>query len=196
MDKKPQVNNYQIRSSNSSDSGTTARVFAECLNFLNSDSGVFVIMTSNDVSQLPPEFTRSGRLDAQWYFSLPLLEERKEIFKIHLGKTGRTVEDSIIDAAAKAADNYTGAEIKEIVKVSMRKAYSRFKEDGNRELTEADIVSAVGEIIPLFKSSQEKILALEAYANGRARSTNYLSVGNIGNVQEDQLYNDILQLGE
>ena len=43
-------------------------------------------MTSNDVSQLPPELTRAGRLDATWYFSLPTLSERKEIFKIHLKK--------------------------------------------------------------------------------------------------------------
>jgi SpoVK/Ycf46/Vps4 family AAA+-type ATPase len=184
-----------IKSSNSSDSGTTARVFAECLNFLNSDNGVFVIMTSNDVSQLPPEFTRSGRLDAQWYFSLPTMDERKEIFKIHFGKTGRTVEDTLVDSAARAAENYTGAEIKEVVKVAMRKAYSRFKQDGNRDLTEVDVTSAVGDVIPLYKSSQEKILALEAYARGRARNTNYTEKNSLDSNVDDAQLLGILQLG-
>ena len=74
-----------VNSSNNSDSGITSRVFQEILKFMNdNDSGVYVIMTSNDVSQLPPEFTRAGRLDATWYFGLPKEEERREIFKFIL----------------------------------------------------------------------------------------------------------------
>ena len=78
------------KSSNSSDSGAIARAFGLVLEFLNdNDNGVFVVMTSNDVSQLPPELTRAGRLDATWYFSLPTLEERKQIFRIHLNNIKR-----------------------------------------------------------------------------------------------------------
>lgn len=56
-----------IKSSNASDSGVVARAFGKVLEFLNdNDNGVYVIMTSNDVSQLPPELTRAGRLDAIW----------------------------------------------------------------------------------------------------------------------------------
>ena len=73
-------------------------------------------MTSNDVSQLPPELTRSGRLDAIWYFSIPTQEEREAIFKIHLDKTGKTYDSSIIENLANHAENYTGAEIKNIEK--------------------------------------------------------------------------------
>ena len=183
------------KSSNQSDSGTTNRVLAEILRFLNDNNEVFVIMTSNDVSQLPPEFTRAGRLDAQWYFGLPTLDERKEIFNIHLKKTGREVSDPLVTAAAKAAENYTGAEIKEAVKVAMRKAYTRFKMDGNKELTEQDLVSAIEEVIPLYKSSQEKILALEVYARGRARNTNYATGPQATNEEDSRLLDDILQLG-
>ena len=160
-----------ISSSNGSDSGTLARVFSTVLNFLNEDTNVFVVMTSNDVSQLPPELTRSGRLDMQWYFSLPTKEERQEIFKIHFGKTGKEISDLLILSAAKASEHYTGAEIKDAVKFSLRKAYARSKIDAIKEVTEQDILAAIKDVIPLYKSSREKISALEAYAKGRAKNS-------------------------
>ena len=55
-----------IQSQGKSDGGTLARTFGSILQFLNKDNGVFTVMTSNDVSQLPPELTRAGRLDAIW----------------------------------------------------------------------------------------------------------------------------------
>jgi SpoVK/Ycf46/Vps4 family AAA+-type ATPase len=179
------------RSSNASDAGTTSRVFSTVLKFLNdNNNGVYVVMTSNDVTQLPPELTRSGRLDAMWYFSLPTEEERKDIFRIHLGKTGKTITDDVINAAAKATENYTGAEIKDIVKQAMWKAFKRFKTGGENGLTEEDVVSAAKEVIPIFRSSEEKIQALEYWARGRARYTN----GRTESEQhsDDELTDDIL----
>jgi len=151
-------------------------------------------MTSNDVSQLPPEFTRAGRLDAMWYFSLPTKEERKEIFRIHLDKTGKEVTDELIEAGAKASENFTGAEIKETVKIAMRKAFKRFKEDGVNALLPEDLEEAAKEIIPIYRSSREKILALESWAQGRARSTNQLGDDEIDQSREDELLGDILEL--
>lgn len=182
------------RSSNASDAGTTSRVFSTVLKFLNdNNNGVFVVMTSNDVTQLPPELTRSGRLDAMWYFSLPTEEERKDIFRIHLGKTGKEIPESVIEAAAKATVNYTGAEIKDIVKQAMWKAYKRFHDDKVNTLTEDDVVSAAREIIPIFRSSQEKIAYLESWANGRARYTNGTIDDNGHNTgKDDQLIDDLL----
>lgn len=52
--------------SNSTDGGTTSRVVSSILQFLNEDTGVITVMTSNDISQLPPELTRPGRLDKVW----------------------------------------------------------------------------------------------------------------------------------
>jgi ATP-dependent 26S proteasome regulatory subunit len=183
------------RSSNSSDAGTTSRVFSRVLQFLNDDTGVFTIMTSNDVSQLPPELTRTGRLDAKWYFSLPSPEERKEIFEIHTRKTNKEVSSKAIDAAVKETNFYTGAEIKEIVKVAMRKAYKRFKEDGINCISEEDLVSAAKEVIPIYESSKEQISYLESWVNGRARYTGKRSTdeGYITN-GDNNLLSDILRL--
>lgn len=183
-----------ISSSNSSDSGTLARVFGKTLEFLAEENDVFVVMTSNDVSQLPPELTRAGRLDAMWYFSLPTEEERKEIFRIHLGKTGKEITDELIEASARASADFTGAEIAETVKIAMRKAFKRFKQDGVNAILPEDIESAASEIIPLFKSSEEKIMALEAWARGRARSTNHLNTSGVEESSDHQLLEDILEL--
>lgn len=161
-------------SSNKTDGGTLMRVVGQLLEFLSSDKSkdVFTIMTSNDVSQLPPELTRSGRLDVLWYFGLPTEEERLEIFKIHFNKKPVTIEDNVLTYAASITENFTGAEIKECVKVAIRKAFYRYKNDGNSSIIIDDIASAKEEIIPVFESSKEKIYALEVYAKNRARHAN------------------------
>ncbi|MCX6893576.1 MAG: AAA family ATPase, partial [Verrucomicrobia bacterium] len=73
------------QSSGATDGGTTARVFGTFLTWLSEKSApVFVVATANDVSQLPPELLRKGRLDEIFYVDLPSDEERAEIFRIHL----------------------------------------------------------------------------------------------------------------
>lgn len=159
-------------SSNASDGGVTARILQAILKFMNdNDSGVYVIMTSNDVSQLPPEFTRAGRLDATWYFGLPDDEERRGIFRIHFAKKGREVSDIILNEAVRSSDGFTGAEIQQVVKNTMRKAFSRYLKDGNQNILAEDIREAAGEVIPVSKSSKEKIAALDMYCRSRARCT-------------------------
>lgn len=160
-----------MQSSARTDGGTMARVIGSMLQFLSSSNSndVFTVMTSNDISQMPPELTRSGRLDTVWYFGLPTEEERKEIWRIHFGKTPINVSEELLDYAAANSENLTGAEIKEAVKVSMRKAYKRFMQDGNRTITEEDVTSAIGEIVPVYNASKERIIALEKYAETRAR---------------------------
>ena len=160
-----------MQSSARTDGGTMARVIGSVLQFLSSSASndVFTVMTSNDISQMPPELTRSGRLDTVWYFGLPTEEERKEIWKIHFGKTPISVSDELLDYAAANSQNLTGAEIKEAVKVSMRKAYKRFMADGNRTITKQDIELAIKEIVTVYNASKEKIVAREKYAETRAR---------------------------
>lgn len=181
------------KSSNASDAGTTSRVFSTVLKFLQENNGVFVVMTSNDVSQLPPELTRSGRLDAMWYFSLPDHEERKSIFQIHLSKTGKEISEDLIEAAALNTDHYTGAEIKDVVKQAMWKAYARFRVDGVNALLEEDIIAAARSVVPIYQSSREKIMYLEQWVHGRARYTNGRFDDNGYNTsRDDQLVEDVL----
>lgn len=161
-----------VQSSGKTDGGTMSRIMGALLQFLSSEESkdVLTIMTSNDISQMPPELTRSGRLDTVWYFGLPEEEERGEIFKIHFGKSKLQVSDNIINYAVSVSNNFTGAEIKEAVKNSVREAFKRkLKGEEVNSITEDDIDKAVEEVIPLYDSYKEKIAMLENYAKHRAR---------------------------
>mgnify|MGYP000169804255 CR=1 FL=1 len=50
------------------------------------DSGAFLVATSNDISQLPPELVRKGRMDEIFFVDLPDAEVRREVFRIHLAR--------------------------------------------------------------------------------------------------------------
>lgn len=174
MDKKPYDNN-SYASSNASDSGTLSRVFGKVLDMLvNNDKGIFTVMTSNNVKDLPPELTRAGRLDAIWYFSLPTESERQEILKVHFTKRQQNVPEPIVREIAKETQGYTGAELEQIVKSSIKKAYVRKAKniDNIFEITKGDLMESKKEVIPISKSSREKISALEQWAKGRALFAN------------------------
>ena len=67
-------------SSAGSDGGTSARVLGTLLTWLSEKtSPVFVIATANDISQLPPELLRKGRLDEIFFVDLPSVEERRDL---------------------------------------------------------------------------------------------------------------------
>ena len=163
------------RSSANTDSGTLSRVLAQLLQFLQEDNtGVITIMTSNNVFELPPELTRSGRLDAQWYFGFPNVAERREILNIYLRKNNLTVPTTnLMNKLVRDTDNYSGAELKEVVKHLVIKAYYRQKEAGvvemDRNITVDDINKAVSSVIPVYVSSKEKVAEFIQLAKGRYR---------------------------
>ena len=170
MDKKPYDNN-SYKSSNASDSGTLARVFGKVLNLLaDNDKGIYTVMTSNNVKDLPPELTRAGRLDAIFFFGYGDEKERTEIFKLHFEKRGHKVSDKVIKAIAKETNRYTGAEIEQIVISSIKKAFVRMKKNNNKtyKITEEDLLEAKKDVIPISISSKEAVNELENWAKGRA----------------------------
>jgi SpoVK/Ycf46/Vps4 family AAA+-type ATPase len=147
-------------------------------------------MTSNDISKLPPELTRSGRLDAKWFFGIPSESERKDILKIHLNLTNKDYDEKIIDKLAKETKDYTGAEIKEIVKQSVWKAFKRLKQDNNNAIIFEDISSCIKNVIPIATSSKEQVSYLENWARTRARFSNEVIDETGYNINKD---NDLLK---
>jgi hypothetical protein len=73
------------KSSNSTDGGTSSRVFGSFISWMQEKSHpVFVVATANDVSQLPPEMLRKGRFDELFFVDLPNQQEREAIWEIRL----------------------------------------------------------------------------------------------------------------
>lgn len=161
-----------VQSSNSTDSGTLSRVMSQLLNFLQKDdTNVITLMTSNDVSQLPPELTRTGRIDAQWLFDLPNKYERDEIIDIYLKKSKLECSSDNKKLAISVTSNFTGAEIKSMIKDAMINSFYRQKKNGktqfSRILTKEDIEAAANNTVTVYKSSNEKIETFRANAKGK-----------------------------
>ena len=153
------------QSSGGTDGGTTARVMSTFLTWLSEKQRpVYVLATANDISQLPPELLRKGRLDEIFFVDLPIVAERREITKIHLKARKRDPGAFDLDAIASAADGFSGAEIEQAIVSALYDAFYL-----GRELSTADILGSVRETVPLSRTMSERISGLRSWAEGRAR---------------------------
>ncbi|MBC8096051.1 MAG: AAA family ATPase, partial [Akkermansiaceae bacterium] len=151
--------------SGATDGGTTARVFGTFLTWLSEKTApVFVVATANDISQLPPELLRKGRLDEIFFVDLPGREERAEIFGIHLTKRGRDATAFDLAALAERSHDFSGAEIEEAINSALYDAfYDRL------QLKTEHVLNALAQTVPLAKTMEEQISHLRGWAEGRAR---------------------------
>jgi len=154
------------QASGSVDGGTTARVFGTFLTWLSEKTApVFVVATANDISQLPPELLRKGRLDEIFFVDLPSCAERAEIFRIHLSRRGRDAAQFDLAALAGGSDHFSGAEIEEAINSALYDAFY-----ARQELATSHLLCALTQTVPLAKTMAEQISALRAWADGRARN--------------------------
>ena len=166
------------QSSGVTDGGTTARVFGTFLTWLSEKNApVFVVATANDVSQLPPELLRKGRLDEIFYVDLPSEIEREEIFRIHLAKRGRDPVNFDLKALAGASVEFSGAEIEEAIISALYDAFY-----AKQELATAHVLLALKQAVPLAKTMEEKISSQRSWAAGRARNASSAT----NNFEKDQ----------
>ena len=142
------------------------------------DNGIFTVMTSNNVKDLPPELTRAGRLDGFIYFNYGDATEREAIFKVHLEKRGHAnVGETVLKQIAKETNKYSGAEIEQVVISAIRKAFVRKVQEGSDtyEITINDFMEAKKDVIPISVSSKETIEELDKWAKGRALFANKIT---------------------
>jgi len=156
-------------SSGMTDGGTTARIFGSFLTWLSEKtSPVFVIATANDISKLPPELMRKGRLDEIFFVDLPNERERADIFAIQIWKLGRNHEEFDLPLLGSESKGFSGAEIEECVISAL---YDAFYAD--TELNTDFIVQNIRAAVPLSKTMGEKISELRSWSEGRARPASF-----------------------
>lgn len=154
-----------VASSHQSDAGTTARIFASILTWMQEkQSPVFVIATANDVSKLPPEMLRKGRFDEIFFVDLPQVQERREIFAIHLAGRGRDPLEFDLNKLAVHTEGFSGAEIEQVVIAGL---YDAFEED--RELTTEDMLHSIKATVPLSQTMEKEITRLRQWGRSHAR---------------------------
>lgn len=139
-------------------SDITKRLFGQFLTWLQEkENTVFVVATANDISTFPPEFLRKGRFDEVFFVDFPNEEERERIFEIHLEKRGRKPELYDCKKLAKSTKGYCGADIEEVVKLTLERAFVT----GNKEIETEDITDSINEIDSLSSLLSDKIQLLK-----------------------------------
>jgi len=144
--------------------GAASRVLGYFLTWMQEKrQPVFVAATANAIEMLPAEVLRKGRFDEVFYVALPGLDEREEIFNIHLEKRGFHAEDFDPSMLAHSAKGFSGAEIEQAVDSAAFEAMSQ-----GRKMNKQDLMEAVSRTVPLSVTMAEQIKKIEAWAFKRA----------------------------
>jgi len=159
-------------STDNSDSGTSQRVLGTLLTWLaEKQAPVFVVATSNDISKLPPELIRKGRLDELFFVDLPDEKTREIIFKIHLEKRELDISHFDLAELVQVADGFTGAEIEQAI---VSAVYSGLSDDSYSEessaqkaVTQVSLVQELRSTAPLSVVMAERLSALRQWADER-----------------------------
>lgn len=149
------------------DGGTTSRVFGTFITWMaEKTSPVFVVATANNIQALPPEMLRRGRFDEIFFVGLPNQAERQAIFEVHLSRLRpHSLKAYDLTRLAYETPDFSGAEIEQVIIEAMHLGFSQ-----NRDFTTDDILESASQMVPLARTAQEQIEALQAWANsGKAR---------------------------
>jgi ATPase family associated with various cellular activities (AAA) len=140
-------------SSHDGDSGVSKRLFGTLLTWLNDhESDVFFIATCNDITKMPPEFSRAERFDGIFFLDLPTQEERRNIWQLYIDHFGV----SGVNVPTASDDSWTGAEIKACCRLAA--------------LLGIPLSEAAQNVVPVARTSADKVAALREWASGRCLS--------------------------
>jgi ATP-dependent 26S proteasome regulatory subunit len=175
-------------SSDRTDGGTTSRVIGTLLTWMSEPhEGVFLIATANDITNLRtnhPELLRKGRFDEIWFSDAPTVEEKKQIFKIHLEKRLRDPQKFDLDelAALDYVDtnegksfSYVGAEIEYAIVDAIQQAFANgggteLQIGGPKDVTTELIIDKLKIIKPISYISKDVIGSMRKWSALNARN--------------------------
>jgi len=146
------------------DAGVSSRLLAAFLSWMQDRAApVFVAATCNNVTALPPELIRKGRFDELFFVDLPNQAERAQIVEMQLSKRRRNPAEFNVDAVAKAATGYSGAEIESAIQAALYVAFS-----AKQQVSTQYLLQALQATVPLSRTRAEEIAALREWARARA----------------------------
>ena len=149
--------------SGAGDSGVSSRIFGTFLSWLNDRTNpAFIVATTNNHTLLPAALIRKGRFDQLFWVDLPTAEERKEIFNVVIKKYGRDPKNFSIKTLVNGAEDFTGAEIEEVFKDAMYKAY-----DAGEEVNDSYVMEVLAEFIPFAVSHEDDLKTMRRQAQGK-----------------------------
>lgn len=148
--------------------GLSQRVLGTLLTWMaERKTQVFIVATSNDISRLPPELVRKGRLDEIFFVDLPNQKDREGIVEIHLNKRELALDNKSIEQIAELTGGFTGAEIEQAIVAALYSAQA-----SQEKIAAAHIIAAVNATVPISVTRREDIQALRLWAEDRAVMAN------------------------
>lgn len=131
----------QITGANDERENTLNQLLTEMDGF-SPNSGVIILAATNRADILDKALMRAGRFDRQIHVELPDLEERKQIFKVHMKplKLARNVDG---DFLARQTPGFSGADIANVCNESALIA----ARSNHRSITSQDFMDAIDRII-------------------------------------------------
>jgi len=149
--------------SGAGDSGVSSRIFGTFLSWLNDRKNpAFIVATTNNHTLLPSALIRKGRFDQLFWVDLPTAEERKEIFNVVIKKYNRDPKNFSIKTLVNGAEDFTGAEIEEVFKDALYKAF-----DAGEEVSDSHVMEVLSEFIPFAVSHEEDLKVMRKQAQGK-----------------------------
>jgi len=131
------------------DSGVSTRLFGTLLTWLSDHTGdVFFIGTCNDISKLPPEFSRAERIDGVFFLDLPAANEKEAIWTMYRTQFGIAENQVRPDDTA-----WTGAEIRSCCRLAA--------------LLDMTLTQAAHHVVPVAVTAAEQVEKLRSWASGR-----------------------------
>jgi cell division protease FtsH len=106
------------------------------------NSGVIILAATNRADVLDSALMRAGRFDRQIYVDMPDLNERKEIFQVHL-KPLKLAENLDIDFLSKQTPGFSGADIANLCNEAALIAARKDK----KQVEKQDFLDAVDRIV-------------------------------------------------
>lgn len=123
------------------------------------NSGVIILAATNRADVLDAALMRAGRFDRQIYVDMPDLNERKEIFQVHL-KPLKLVEGLDIDFLAKQTPGFSGADIANLCNEAALIAARHNK----KHVEKQDFLDAVDRIVGGLEKKNKIITKVEKKA--------------------------------
>jgi SpoVK/Ycf46/Vps4 family AAA+-type ATPase len=101
-------------------------ILQEFLQFLQDDhDNIFIIVTANNTSLIPPELMRTGRLDKKFFVHLPSASERIAILQSLITRRNLNVSiaEKDMDEVAEGMKGFTGADIENVLNEVIKLKY-------------------------------------------------------------------------
>ena len=142
------------------------------------NSGIIVLAATNRVDILDKALLRAGRFDRQIYVDLPDLNDRKEIFYVHL-RNVKIADDVDVDLLARQTPGFSGADIANVCNEAALIAARRNKVSVEKQ----DFMDAVDRIVGGLEkrskiTTEEERESIATHEAGHATISRHLKYAN------------------